>query len=37
MHRQLATEEMDDETKVEIERKRQEILKRIREKRNRTE
>jgi hypothetical protein len=35
MHRALDADEMDEETKAELERQREEILKRIRERRNR--
>jgi hypothetical protein len=37
MHRELELTDMDEETTTELERKRQEILKRIREKRKRSE
>ncbi len=37
MHRSLALNEVDEKTDEELERKRQEILKRIRERRRKTE
>ena len=37
MHRELDADELDEQTKAELQRKREEILKRIREKRGESE
>ena len=37
MHRELDADELDEQTKAELQRKREEILKRVREKRGESE